>query len=194
MCSLSNSPNPSAGRYRTSLLVAVLSQCVSRERSWPWTGGVGRGRPRPASTASRGRWAHVPFRRLPYFFLWRRVARWPRCWAPRLARGRILAAVAGFRSWNAGHLAFRRNPARSRMGKIRSKLMDSGPTEIAVTGLSAALPSSEIATSLRGRAWQVTIHPFSFEEALRHQGRVMMTGIAPPEGGTTHVGVASLSK
>ena len=29
----------------------------------------------------------------------------------------------------------------------------------------------EIATALRGRAWQVLIHPFSFEEAIRHRGR-----------------------
>ena len=53
------------------------------------------------------------------------------------------------------------------------RLLDSEQTEIAVTGSSAALLSSEIATTLRGRAWQVLIHPFSFEEALRHQGRAV---------------------
>ena len=53
------------------------------------------------------------------------------------------------------------------------RLLDSEQTEIAVTGSSAALLSSEIATALRGRAWQVLIHPFSFEEVLRHQGRAM---------------------
>ncbi len=53
------------------------------------------------------------------------------------------------------------------------RLLDSGQTEIAVTGSSAALLSSEIATALRGRAWQVLIHPFSFEEVLRHQGRAL---------------------
>lgn len=53
------------------------------------------------------------------------------------------------------------------------RLLDSEQTEIAVTGSSSALLSSEIATTLRGRAWQVLIHPFSFEEALRHQGRAV---------------------
>lgn len=51
--------------------------------------------------------------------------------------------------------------------------MDSGRAEIAVAGSSAALLSSEIATSLSGRAWRVLLHPFSFEEALRHQGRAV---------------------
>lgn len=50
------------------------------------------------------------------------------------------------------------------------RLLDSGRAEIAVAGSSAALLSSEIGTSLRGRAWRVLLHPFSFEEALRHQG------------------------
>ena len=53
------------------------------------------------------------------------------------------------------------------------RLLDSGQTEIAVTGSSAAILSSEIAASLRGRAWQVLIHPFTFEEVLRHQGRAV---------------------
>lgn len=53
------------------------------------------------------------------------------------------------------------------------RLLDSERTEIAVTGSSAALLSREIATELRGRAWQVLIHPFSFEETLRHQGRAV---------------------
>ena len=42
--------------------------------------------------------------------------------------------------------------------------------EVVVSGSSSALLSQEIATALRGRAWQVLMHPFSFEEALRHQG------------------------
>ena len=45
-----------------------------------------------------------------------------------------------------------------------------------ITGSSAALLSREIATVLRGRAWQVPIHPFSFEETLRHQGRTLPEG------------------
>ena len=31
--------------------------------------------------------------------------------------------------------------------------------------------SSEVATAMRGRAWQVSLHPFSFAESLEHQGR-----------------------
>jgi predicted AAA+ superfamily ATPase len=51
------------------------------------------------------------------------------------------------------------------------RLLDAERTEVFITGSSAALLSREIATALRGRAWQVLMHPFSFEEALRHQGR-----------------------
>jgi hypothetical protein len=39
-----------------------------------------------------------------------------------------------------------------------------------VSGSSAALLSREVATAMRGRSWEVVIHPFSFEEALRHKG------------------------
>ena len=46
------------------------------------------------------------------------------------------------------------------------RLLVSGQTEIAVTGSSAALLSSELGTSLRGRVRRVLIHPFSFEEIL----------------------------
>ena len=51
------------------------------------------------------------------------------------------------------------------------RLLDAGRTEVVITGSSAALLSREIATALRGRAWQVPMHPFGFDEALRHQGR-----------------------
>ena len=50
------------------------------------------------------------------------------------------------------------------------RLLDGERAEVLITGSSAALLSREIATALRGRAWQVLIHPFSFEEALRHRG------------------------
>jgi uncharacterized protein len=50
------------------------------------------------------------------------------------------------------------------------RLLDSENVEIFITGSSAALLSREIATSLRGRAWEVVIHPFSFGEALQHGG------------------------
>jgi len=55
------------------------------------------------------------------------------------------------------------------------RLLDAEQVEVFVTGSSAALLSREIATALRGRAWEVLLHPFSFEEALRHRGMI------PPE-------------
>ncbi|GAB4240070.1 MAG: ATP-binding protein [Acidobacteriota bacterium] len=50
------------------------------------------------------------------------------------------------------------------------RLLDTEKVEVFVSGSSAALLSREIATSLRGRAWEVVIFPFSFEEYLRHRG------------------------
>ncbi len=58
------------------------------------------------------------------------------------------------------------------------RLLDAGRTEIVVSGSSAALLAREIATALRGRAWQVLLHPFSFEEALRHLGRTVPDDLA----------------
>ena len=54
-------------------------------------------------------------------------------------------------------------------GLVR-RLMDTGGMEVFVTGSSARLLSREVATSLRGRALEVLVHPFSFREALRHAG------------------------
>lgn len=51
------------------------------------------------------------------------------------------------------------------------RLLDAENVELFVSGSSAALLSREIATAMRGRAWEVAIFPFSFEEALRHGGR-----------------------
>ncbi len=70
------------------------------------------------------------------------------------------------------------------------RLLDSGEAEVLLTGSSAALLSREIATALRGRAWEVPLFPFSFPEALRHQGR------AVPEspGFATAAGRAELEK
>lgn len=53
------------------------------------------------------------------------------------------------------------------------RLLDSGTAEVLLTGSSANLLSREIATSLRGRAWEVPLFPFSFREALRHQGHLL---------------------
>lgn len=48
------------------------------------------------------------------------------------------------------------------------RLLDEGHCEIFVSGSSAKLLSREIATSMRGRGWELLIHPFSFREYLRH--------------------------
>jgi hypothetical protein len=53
------------------------------------------------------------------------------------------------------------------------RLLDQGGSEVIVTGSSAALLSREIATAMRGRAWEVPLFPFSFAEALRHAGRAV---------------------
>ena len=50
------------------------------------------------------------------------------------------------------------------------RVLDSEKVEIFLSGSSAALLSREVATPMRGRAWEVLLHPFSFEEALRHRG------------------------
>jgi len=54
-------------------------------------------------------------------------------------------------------------------GLVR-RLMDEGGVELFVSGSSAKLLSREVSTSLRGRAMEVLVHPFSFREALRHAG------------------------
>ncbi|MFU8888751.1 MAG: ATP-binding protein [Trueperaceae bacterium] len=51
------------------------------------------------------------------------------------------------------------------------RVLDAHDTEVFVSGSSAKLLSQEVSTSLRGRAMEVLVHPFSFREALRHAGR-----------------------
>ncbi len=53
------------------------------------------------------------------------------------------------------------------------RLIDGDGCEVIVTGSSAALLSREIATALRGRAWEVPLYPFSFAEALSHRGQAI---------------------
>lgn len=53
---------------------------------------------------------------------------------------------------------------------LARRLIDGGGVELFVSGSSARLLSREVATSLRGRALEVLVHPFSFREALRHAG------------------------
>jgi len=50
------------------------------------------------------------------------------------------------------------------------RLIDVEKVGLFLSGSSARLLSREIATSMRGRALEVLIHPFSFREALRHAG------------------------
>lgn len=50
------------------------------------------------------------------------------------------------------------------------RLLDTPGYEIFLSGSSAKLLSREIATSMRGRAWEIVIHPFSFAEFLQHHG------------------------
>jgi predicted AAA+ superfamily ATPase len=63
------------------------------------------------------------------------------------------------------------------------RLIDSEKVQVFITGSSASLLSREIATALRGRAWEVVIHPFSFEEFLRHRG---VDVPAQPEAMSSH--------
>ena len=53
------------------------------------------------------------------------------------------------------------------------RILDSEKVDVFISGSSAALLSREIATAMRGRAWEVIIHPFSFEEYLRHHGHAL---------------------
>jgi len=50
------------------------------------------------------------------------------------------------------------------------RILDAHGTEVFISGSSAKLLSQEVSTSLRGRAMEVLVHPFSFREALRHAG------------------------
>ncbi|MBR90997.1 MAG: ATPase [Verrucomicrobiales bacterium] len=50
------------------------------------------------------------------------------------------------------------------------RLMDTEQLDVFLSGSSAKLLSREVATSMRGRAMEVLVHPFSFREALRHGG------------------------
>ena len=51
------------------------------------------------------------------------------------------------------------------------RLLDTERVELLLSGSSARLLSREVATSMRGRAMELLVHPFSFREYLRHSGR-----------------------
>lgn len=48
------------------------------------------------------------------------------------------------------------------------RMLDTPGYEIFLSGSSAKLLSREIATSMRGRGWEIAIYPFSFREYLHH--------------------------
>ncbi len=50
------------------------------------------------------------------------------------------------------------------------RMIDTEKASLFISGSSARLLSREVATSMRGRALEVLIYPFSFREALRHAG------------------------
>jgi uncharacterized protein len=50
------------------------------------------------------------------------------------------------------------------------RLVDTEKVELFLSGSSARLLSRDVATSMRGRALDVLVHPFSFREVLRHEG------------------------
>ncbi len=50
------------------------------------------------------------------------------------------------------------------------RLIDTEQVDLFLSGSSARMLSREVATSMRGRAMEVLIHPFSFRETLRHAG------------------------
>jgi len=51
------------------------------------------------------------------------------------------------------------------------RVLDTEQVELFISGSSARLLSREVATSMRGRAMEVLVHPFSFREYLRHRGQ-----------------------
>jgi len=50
------------------------------------------------------------------------------------------------------------------------RILDTEKVVVLLSGSSAALLSREVATSMRGRAWEVVLHPFSLTETLAHAG------------------------
>lgn len=59
------------------------------------------------------------------------------------------------------------------------RLLDEELVEVFLSGSSAALLSRELATAMRGRAWEVVVHPFSFRETLVHLGHTTLTESGP---------------
>ena len=70
------------------------------------------------------------------------------------------------------------------------RLLDSEQIDLFLSGSSAKLLSREVATSMRGRAVEAVVYPFSFRETLRHHGREPQK----PPGRTTKAERSSLEK
>ena len=51
------------------------------------------------------------------------------------------------------------------------RVLDTERLDLFISGSSARLLSRDVATSMRGRAMEALVHPFSFREHLRHAGR-----------------------
>ncbi len=71
--------------------------------------------------------------------------------------------------------------------KFARRVQDSERVELYLSGSSARLLSREVATSMRGRAMEALVLPFSFREFLRHRG-------VEPVGGTSRLGKARRSE
>ena len=54
--------------------------------------------------------------------------------------------------------------------RFARRVLDTERVELFLSGSSAKLLSREVATSMRGRALEARVQPFSFREALRHRG------------------------
>ena len=67
------------------------------------------------------------------------------------------------------------------------RVQDSEQVELYLSGSSARLLSREVATSMRGRAMEALVLPFSFREFLRHRG-------LEPVGGTSRLGKSRRSE
>lgn len=106
--------------------------------------------------------------------------------------------LAGIRAQDLGSLVdafYRRHPSLRRQQTVTicldeiqvvtgwerfvRRLLDEELVEVFLSGSSAALLSREIATAMRGRAWEVVVHPFSFSEALDHSGQAALAAPGP---------------
>lgn len=52
------------------------------------------------------------------------------------------------------------------------RIMDTEKVRLFLSGSSASMLSREVATSMRGRAMEVAVYPFSFREVLAHRGEL----------------------